>query len=116
MTWEQIIPLVVVIAALSPPLGKVFTRPVEEAENNGANEAGTSTRSQSMKRPLRTRQFGSPGSKNLSAASPLDAGGAYAVKQHSPLFALNAKEARRGIVLMTILGPCRAFDPPNPKD
>lgn len=115
MTWEQIIPLVVVIAALSPPLGKVFTRPVEEAENNGTNEAGTSTLSEAMKRSLRTRQFGSPASKKPSGASPLDAGGAYAVKRHSPL-AVNAQEARRGIVLMAVLGPCRAFDPPNPKD
>ena len=116
MTWEQIVPFVLVIAALSRPLGKVFTRPVEEAEENGTKEAGTSTLSESMKQPLNTRQLGSPESKKPSRASPIEGGGAYAVKGHSPLMGVTAQEARRGIVLMAVLGPCRAFDPPNPKD
>ena len=25
----------------------------------------------------------------------------------------NTRDARRGIVIMTLLGPCRAFDPPD---
>jgi hypothetical protein len=116
MTWEPIFPFVLVIAALSLPLGKVFTRPMEEAEENGTNEAGTSALSEAMKRPLRAQPFESSVSKKPSVASPSDGGGAYAGKRHSPLFRVNAPEARRGIVLMTILGPCRAFDPPNPKD
>lgn len=114
MTWDQIVPFVLVIAALSPPVGKVLKRPVEEAENEGTDEAGTSPLSESMKRSLKTRLFQGSASKTPSGASPLN-GGAYAGKPHSLLFKVNAQQARRGIVLMTILGPCRAFDAPNPK-
>lgn len=117
MTWEHIFPIVLLFAALLLQLVKVFKRPVEEVEENSrTKEAGTSTLSEAMKRPLRTRQSGSRESNKPSGASPTDGGGAYAVKRHSPLFGVNAQEARRGIVLMAVLGPCRAFDPPNSKD
>jgi hypothetical protein len=116
MTWEQIVPFAPVIAALSPPVGKVLKRLVEEAEDEGTEQAGTSQLSESIKRSLKTPLFQGSVSKNPSGASPPDGGGAYAGKPHSPLFRVDAQEARRGIVLMAVLGPCRAFDPPNPKD
>ncbi len=42
MTWELIFPLVLVIAALSSPLGKVFKQPGDEAERKGTTETGIS--------------------------------------------------------------------------
>ncbi len=115
MTWEHLFPIALVLAALLLQLGRVFTRPVEKAEDSGTNETGASALSESMKRPLRTQQSGSTKSKKPSGGSAIDAG-AYAMKRHPLLLTLGSQEARRGIVLMTILGPCRAFDLPNPKD
>lgn len=43
-----------------------------------------------------------------NAGAPL--GGGYFIKKS---LLENPRDVRRGIVLMTILGPCRAFDPPE---
>jgi hypothetical protein len=37
-----------------------------------------------------------------------------AIRQHALVRLGNRRDVRRAIVLMTILGPCRALDPPDP--
>ena len=37
-----------------------------------------------------------------------------AIRQHVPMRFGSRQDIRRGIILMTILGPCRALDPPGP--
>jgi hypothetical protein len=46
-----------------------------------------------------------------SVATPL---AAIRRQERSPVRSL--RDARRGIVLMTILGPCRGLEPPGPRD
>jgi hypothetical protein len=38
-----------------------------------------------------------------------------ATHQRPPMRLGSRQEVRRGLVLMTILGPCRAFEPPEPR-
>lgn len=76
-------------------------------EGEPPQEAGAASMPESMKRPVGMRQVRGSAPKKLPDISNEDQ--AYNSKRHRPGLAVNVREARHGIVLMTILGPCRAL-------
>ena len=108
MRQSQFLPLALFLAALL--LSFFFQYRVKRAENKTRREPGVKAPPVRPSAPssLLPSHVVSPQATPLPAVSPL-------VTSH-PRFCPHlgsSREVRRGIVLSTILGPCRALEPPE---
>lgn len=105
MTWEQLVVPLLLAFALLVQFMRLLKGRVEEQEGEAAEAAGIP---ESMKRRVSIRESRGPGVQKLAALPAKKE--LPAVRRRRLRVVANVKDARRGIVLMTILGPCRASD------
>ena len=106
MTWEQlVIPVLLVLALLAHRM-RMRKGIVEEVQGDEAKAASVPV---TMKKRVPIRESRRPGEaprivRSATGASP-------AARRWQPQVAATARDMRRGIVLMAVLGPCRGLQP-----
>lgn len=106
MTWEQlVIPVLLVLALLAQRM-RMRKRTVEAAQ--GEEVEATSVPAVMKKRvPIRESRGSSEAPRIVRPA----AGARHAARRWQPQVKATARDMRRGIVLMAVLGPCRGREP-----
>lgn len=106
MTWEQLVIAVLLILALMVQLMRVLKGTVEEEQGDEAEGASIPM---AMKRRVPIRESRGPSEESLVARPAMEE--FPATRRRWPRIAADAWDMRRGIVLMTVLGPCRGLEP-----
>ena len=106
MTWEQLVVPVLLVLALLVQLMRVLKGTVEEAQGNEAEAASIHL---SMTKRVPILESRGPSDEPPVARPAMDA--FPATRRRRPrVRLLHMQEARRGIVLMAVLGPCRGLE------
>lgn len=106
MTWEQlVIPVLLVLALLAQRM-RMRNGTVEEAEGNEPKMASVPV---ATKKRVPIRESRRPREAPRVVRSATDA--SPAARRWQPQVVATARDMRRGIVLMAVLGPCRGFQP-----
>ena len=106
MTWEQLVVPVLLVVAMLVQLMRVLKGTVEEAQGDETEAASIPM---ATKRRVPILESGGPSDEPLVARPAMDA--FPATRRRRPRVRLShMQEARRGIVLMAVLGPCRGLE------
>ena len=105
MTWEQlVIPVLLVLALLAQRM-RMRKRAVEEAQGDEAEAASVPV---ALKKRVPIRESRRPSEAPRIVRPATDA--APAARRRQPQVAATARDMRRAIVLMAVLGPCRGVE------
>jgi len=106
MTWEQlVIPVLLVLALLAQRM-RMKKGALEEAQGNEPKMASVPA---VMKKRVPIRESRRPSEVPRVVRSATDA--SPAARRWQPQVVATARDMRRGIVLMAVLGPCRGLQP-----
>jgi len=106
MTWEQlVIPVLLVLALLVQRL-RMRNGTVEEVQGNEPKMASVPV---ATKKRVSIRESRRPSEAPRVVRSATDA--SPAARRWQPRVTATARDMRRGIVLMAVLGPCRGREP-----
>ena len=106
MTWEQLVVPVLLVLALVAQLMRMRKGTVEETQGDEAEAANVPV---AMKKRVPIRELRRPSEAPRLVRSAT--GTRPAVRRWQPQVAATARDMRRGIVLMAVLGPCRGLEP-----
>jgi len=106
MTWEQlVIPVLLVLALLAQRM-RMRNGAVEEAQGNEPKIASVPV---ATKKRVPIRESRRPREAPRVVRSATDS--SPAARRWQPQVVATARDMRRGIVLMAVLGPCRGLQP-----
>jgi hypothetical protein len=106
MTWEQlVIPVLLVLALLAQRM-RMRNGSVEEAQGNEPKMTSVPV---ATKQRVPIRESRRPREAPRVVRSATDA--SPAARRWQPQVVATARDMRRGIVLMAVLGPCRGLQP-----
>ncbi|HEU4505720.1 MAG TPA: hypothetical protein VFR79_12860 [Nitrospira sp.] len=106
MTWEQLVVPVLVVLALLVQLMRMLKGTVEETQGE---EVEATSIPVAMKRRVPVRK--SRGLRETPRTERPAMEAFPAARRRQLLIAATAPDMRRGIILMTVLGPCRGLEP-----
>ena len=106
MTWEQLVIPVLLVLALLVQRMRMRNGTVEEAQGD---EAETASVPVAMKKRVPIRGSRRPSEAPRIVRPATDA--SPAARRWQPRVTATARDMRRGIVLMAVLGPCRGREP-----
>lgn len=106
MTWEQLVIPVLLVLTLLVQLMRMLKGTVEEAQGD---EAETASVPVAMKRRVPIRELRGPSEAPRVVRPAMEA--VPATRRGRARITANSRAMRRGIMLMAVLGPCRALEP-----
>ncbi len=106
MTWEQLVIPVLLVLALLVHRMRMRKGIVEEAQGDEAEATSVPV---AMKKRVPIRESRRPSEAPRIVRSATDA--SPAARRRQPQVAATARDMRRGIMLMAVLGPCRGLEP-----
>ena len=106
MTWEQLVIPVLLVLALVAQRMRMRKGTVEEAQGDEAEATSVPV---AMKKRVPIRESRGPSEAPRIVRPATDAG--PAARRWQPQVVATARDMRRGIVLMAVLGPCRGLEP-----
>lgn len=110
MTWEQLVIPVLLVLALLVQLMRMLQGTVGEAQGDETEAAGIPV---AITRAVPIRELRGPSEAPRVVRPAVEA--VPATRRGRPCLRLSSiQEARRGIVLMAVLGPCRGLERSTP--
>jgi hypothetical protein len=106
MTWEQLVIPVLLVLALLVQRMRMRNGAVEEAQGNEPKMASVPV---ATTKRVPIRESRRPSEALRVVRSPTDA--SPATRRRQPQVVATARDMRRGIVLMAVVGPCRGLQP-----